>query len=299
MAFACLLTTLPAHADEAFVSDSRLELHLKDGSQLKAVPLGAGLRANPRLADPFNVKWQSLREVDLKKGAHQAVLHLANEDRLTVELQDSSLRVGSLLGQLDVPMASIRRIEVISLKGNRRNVALGKPVHGRDGASHGKGLAKHVTDGDPLTHAKPPASNFDYRIDLQAGTEISYRIDEIVINWGHFGDHFKGIPAKNGKGWANAAWPGEYVTSYAVEYRRAGDDFQIWHTLHQHEGRPVNEDVPGVVIEKQEVDTDGYSSISVTRLTGLELRGVAELRIRAKGGHWIGLFELKALGTPE
>lgn len=292
-----MLMTLPAHADKTFVSGSRLELQLKDASQLKAVPLDVGLRANPRLANPLRVKWQSIHRVDLEKGAHQAVLHLVNEDRLTVELLDSSLRVGCLLGQVEVPMASIRRIEVSSIKGNRHNVALGKPVHGKDGASHGKGMAKHLTDGDPLTHAKPPASNFDYRIDLQAGTDTSYRIDEIIINWGHFGDHFKGIPAKEGKGWAKAAWPGEYVTSYVVECRKAGG--QDWQVVHQHQGRPVDEDVPGVVVEKQEVDTDGYSSISITRLTGLQLHHVAELRIHAKGGHWIGLFEFKALGTAE
>ena len=63
------------------------------------------------------------------------------------------------------------------------NIALGKKVSGRDGASHGKGLAAHVTDGDYSTHAKPPAFHFNYTVDLRTENDQGFSVGEIAIHW--------------------------------------------------------------------------------------------------------------------
>jgi hypothetical protein len=174
---------------------------------------------------------------------------------------------------------------------------MGKPVHGQAGGPNGMESAKHVTDGDPSTHAKPPASNFEYRIDLQDGANVSYAIEQIAINWGCYGDRFIGVRKQGEEKWASGAWPGEYVTSYKVEYRKVEQD--NWEAVHQFSGRPVDENAAGVDVIKLPAKNAGCSSESFTILKDLDLHGVAELRISAIGGHWIGLFELEAMGHRE
>ena len=283
-----------AHADLTLPARVELSVHLKDGSQLKAVPLNGGLKVNPRLSGALNVSWEKIKQVNFGPGRVDAKLLCMNDDRLTVDLMTEGLEVDCALGRLTVPISSIRKIEVNVVGGACRNIALGKPVHGRDGASHGQGLARHVTDGDPSTHAKPPGSSFDYRIDLQHGTDARFGISRIVINWGRFGDQYTGVRQKGGEAWASGSWPGEYVTSYVVECRKTGGE--AWEVVHQHQGRPVIEDSPDVEVIKKPSKIPGCSSESITCIQGLNLVDVAELRVRAKGGHWIGLFELEAHG---
>ena len=50
---------------------------------------------------------------------------------------------------------------------------------------------------------------------------------------------------------------------------------------------------------KQPAKDEGCSSESITNIQGLQLERVAELRVRAKGSHWIGLYELEAHGFRE
>jgi len=292
---ACATGLSSLFADEA--PKIRLGFHLGDGSQLMAAPVLPTLAVRSRLGGVMELKWSALDEVSFEAGPEALVARFSSGDRLTAALTADALEVDCLLGRLSIPAASVRSIRVDVMGGAARNVALGKPVHGADGASHGQGLARHLTDGDPATHAKPPASAFDYRIDLQAGAEASYGIEEIVIDWGHFGDQFLGVREQGGGNWSGGAWPGEYVTSYTVEYRRLNEE--DWRPVHEFKGRPVDEKAEGVLVEKRPTQKAGCSSESVTRLQGLRLRGVAELRIRATGGHWIGLFELEALGWQE
>lgn len=294
-----LATLLLAVAQADPLAGSRIELalNLNDGSKVHAFPRNPTLKVESRIVDTLELGWETIKRIDMATAAAETTIHLINGDRLTASVVARQLEVESMLGRLAVPVSLIRSVEVELVTGACRNVALGKPVHGAAGASHGKGLAKHVTDGAPATHAKPPASSFDYRIDLQDGTQTSYRIDQIVIHWGHFGDRFKGVRQKGGEGWANAAWPGEYVTSYVVECRKLNWDG--WQTVHEHQGRPAAEVGAGVSVDKQPAEQPGYSSISQTRINSLDLHGVTELRIRAQGGHWIGLFELEAFGSPE
>jgi len=295
---ALVLAILPAaDAREQHVSRTTLEISLKDGSHLKSSPVDDSIRISSSLGGDMALRWVMLKQVNLEAGRAGALVEFENGDRLTVAVGVADLEVDCVLGRVKVPVHAIQKIVVSVVEGDCRNVALGKPVHGADGASNGEGLAKHVTDGDPATHAKPPASNFDYRIDLQAGEDVSYRIDEAVIHWGHFGDQFLGVRKHGSEQWAAAAWPGEYVTSYTLECLRRGSD--EWQKVHEYHGRPVNEQGPGVVVEKQPSMQQGCSSESLTRLQGLQLKGVVQLRIRASGGHWIGLFELEAIGVPE
>lgn len=220
---------------------------------------------------------------------------LTNGDLLSGQWTHPILKVDTSFGSLRIPTNKITRIRITKRK-KCTNIALGKPVSGQDGASHGRGLAKHLTDGDYQTHAKPPASNFDYTIDLGKDANDGYSVQHIKIYWGRFGDQFNGIRAPNGKGWASAAWPGEYVTSYQIHYRTSGSD--DWILCHSASCRPVDEDKKNICVERIPTDIPGCSSESITTINGLDLTGVTGVRIRANGGHWIGLHELEIWGTP-
>ena len=290
----------PAQAlqtDDPLPALIELQLNLKDGSKLKASPVSQVLSVNPRLAGTVNLQWEAIKSIDLKKGRADAVLLFANGDRLTAGIIPEFIQIDCSLGRLKVPVESITKLDIAVMGGMCHNVALGKPVHGRDGASHGKGLAKHVTDGDPTTHAKPPSSNFDYRVDLQNGTDATFTVNSIVINWGRFGDKFVGIRQKGSEEWVSAAWPAEYVTSYTIECRKAGQ--KDWQKVHHFNGRPVDEKAANIVLIKQPAKDAGCSSESITCIQGLQLEGVAEVRVRASGQHWIGLYELEAHGFRE
>jgi hypothetical protein len=70
----------------------------------------------------------------------------------------------------------------------------------------------------------------------------------------------------------------------------------VWSSLHEFTGRPADEDASDVEVERFPTELPGCSSEVITTISGLELQGVAEIRIRAKGGHWIGLHELEVFG---
>ena len=281
------------------VNQARIELVLRllDGSTIKAMPAKPMLAAQSKHGRFLTIDWGKIQQVQLQDGRNQAKILLDGGDRLTAELAGQGIEVDSSLGRLHVPIDKLRVIEVSLLGGPVHNIALGKPVHGRDGASHGKGLAKHVTDGDPETHAKPPGSTFEYRVDLQNGKDVSFGIKRIVINWGQFGDKFVGVRKQGGEQWASGAWPGEYVTSYVVECRNP--KIQEWMKVHEFKGRPVDEKAAGVEVIKRPSEKAGCNSEVMTVIDGLHIKNAAELRIRARGGHWIGLYEFEAHGHQE
>ena len=297
----CLALSIAAmaslQADTPAPALVKLGLSLSDGSKIRATPVTAAFQVDQRIAGTIEVDWKAIKRLEMSTTSRDSIIHFANGDRMTACIIPKTLGFETVLGQVEVPVGLITQVDVTVLGSAPGNVALGKPVHGRDGASHGKGLAKHVTDGDLATHAKPPSSSFDYRIDLQNGEKVSYKIDRIVIHWGRFGDRFVGVRQKGGEGWASAAWPGEYVTSYVVECRKVNSD--TWDVVHQFSGRPVDEKGARVQVVKNPTKQEGCSSESVTHIESLGLNQVAELRVRAKGGHWIGLFELEAFGACE
>ncbi len=290
-------TLTPLHADPMPAARVQLSLNLSDGSKLRATPVLPALKVDQRIAGQLDLDWKAIKRIDMATAAADTSIHFVNGDRLTATVMARTLEFDSAIGRLKVPVGSIQHVDVTLIGGPCRNVALGKPVRGHDGASHGKGLAKHVTDGDPATHAKPPSSSFDYRIDLQNGTKASFTINSIVVDWGRFGDRFVGVRQKGSENWASGAWPGEYVTSYTIEYRQVNDN--TWKSVHGFEGRPVDEKAANVVLIKEPSEQPGCSSESITHIQGLNLEKVAELRISAKGGHWIGLYELEAHGYQE
>ena len=267
------------------------EINLRDGSRIVAQATSANLAFHSDIAADLELTWigiQSLKFEDAK-----AVIEFPNGDRLSGKLPEGSLTVGTAFGQISIADDQMLTITGIKVSDDRReNIALGKKVSGRDGASHGKGLAAHVTDGDYSTHAKPPAFNFDYSVDLRSENDQGFSVGEIAIHWGRFGDRYKGV--RKGKGWASGSWPGEYVKAYSVEYRSAASD--DWIELHQWKGRPAEESGEGVKVDKRPTQLAGCSSESTTTIGDLKLENVAEIRIRAQGGHWIGLYELEVFG---
>ena len=286
---ACLLVQLPLLAKDTTHFSPELQISLSDGSLIKVHPRSG----EPKLILPsgkgaFSPNWSLVREIEIPVENVGGKIHFKNGDRLTFQWSGDFLKADSSLGRLSIPVSEICEISVASATSN---IALGKPVVSENGEAQSMSAAKHLTDGDPSTEAKPPASNFDFRIDLGG----SFDVGRIVIDWGRFGDRFKGVP-KEGGGWSSAAWPGEYVTSYVVEYRKAGSG--EWIPLHSFDGRPAEEKGEGVEVLRLPTDQPGWSSVSTTTFDFPELENVTDVRIHANGSHWIGLQELEVHGRP-
>ena len=263
-------------------------ISLNDGSQIVARATSNCLPFQTALIGEVELNWSSIRS--LKFGDGKVVVDFPNGDHLSGQLTQEAFTVDTAFGQISIPRDQIRTIAEIKITtAPRENIALGKAVTGQDGASHGKGLAAHVTDGDLSTHAKPPAFHFDYTVDLRTPNEDGFSVGEIVIHWGHYGDRFKGI--RKGDGWSSGSWPGEYVKSYRLDYRCVSSD--EWVELRHWAGRPADETGEDIRVQKTPTQREGASSDIKTTITGLKLENVAEIRIRAQGGHWIGLFELE------
>jgi hypothetical protein len=269
-------------------TNPRFEINLRDGSMIVAQATSASLPFRADIAEDLKLDWAGIQSLKFEDG--KVLLEFPNGDRLSGHLLGGSLTVGTALGQISIADDQILAITEITISDDQReNIALGKKVSGRDGASHGKGLAAHVTDGDTSTHAKPPSFGFCYTVDLGTEDDHGSSVGEIAIHWGRFGDRFKGV--RNGEGWASGSWPGEYVKSYRVEYRCVASD--DWIELHQWKGRPAEESGAGVKVDKRPTQLAGCSSESTTTIDDLNLENVGEIRISAQGGHWIGLFELE------
>lgn len=291
-----LTTALQALTDKSPSQACTLQIDIKDGSRIFAKPYQNDFAITPSIGRaPWTIGWPVIQEVKRAKDNGGIIFSFTNGDQLRGQWTQPILVVDTSFGRLRIPTGQIIHIQQSDAQ-SLTNIALGKPVSGQDGASHGRGLAKHVTDGDYDTHAKPPGSNFDYTIDLNNDGSDGGSVQSIKIHWGRFGDQFKGIRSADGKGWASASWPGEYVTSYQIHYRIVGSD--DWKLCHSASGRPVDEDAKNVRVERFATDTPGCSSESITTINGLDLQGVTEFRIRAGGSHWIGLYELEIWGTP-
>ncbi len=291
----CPLAASGSIQPPAHLQGIRLQVVLLDGSTIHARPCKKALLFVPKVT-PHSIRlpWPQIQQLEQDPKTSTLTVSFANGDKLRGRWTGDSLPFFTSFGRIDVPCAQIARIAQIPAPPARVNLALGKPVFGKDGASHGKGLAAHVTDGDYDTHAKPPASRFSYRIDLCDGALTACSIDALKIHWREFGDRFQGIRSTDGEGWASAAWPGEYVSSYQVEYRQLSSE--NWLPLHQWAGRPADEKATNLTVEKKPSERPGCSSDVSTTIHGLTLADVAEIRISASGGHWVGLYEVEVFG---
>lgn len=292
---ACLpLCSLPAIACGDYGSTPphfRLQVALSDGSTIHAQPIKRTLPFIPdTIVGSSRIKWESIKQLEKSSESPDVTISFANGDKLSGHLPGGSLPFLTSFGQIDIPCAQIKRIGEIVPAPERINLALRKAAFGPDGASSEEGAA-HVTDGDINTQSKPPASHFSYSIDLRDGENTGFPVDELKIHWKEFGDRFLGIPNPNGDGWAKASWPGEYVTSYRLEYRPLGSE--DWLPLHQWKGRPADETSDKVTVEKSDSERQGASSDVTTTIRGLGLKDVSEIRISAKGSHWIGVYEVE------
>lgn len=302
-----LCVSIAARGEATERAPRQVVIELRDGSSLRGVPVSETISMTTFAAGKVEVRWSQLRQLSVSDDRESAVAAFKNQDRLSGVVNDAAFEFTTLLGLTRVPVGAVVRItddgptpDGIDLI---RNVALHKTVHGQDGASHGKGLRVHLTDGDFKTHTKPPSSRCDYTIDLRDhsdGTknDHAFQIDTIVVHWGEFGTRFLGIP-KDGGGWASGSWPGPFVTQYQIEYRTADDPDGDWIMAHEFNGQPADEDAQNVHVVVTESKRQGAGGDVTTTITGVDLSNVVALRIRSRGGHWIGIYELEAHGYPK
>lgn len=185
------------------------------------------------------------------------------------------------------------------------NAALGKRVvsHVPVSDTYGRAAAR-LTDGQADTDAYPGAFRVDYEVDLQAYTEeglppsaTAWHVRAIVIDWGKYGRHFPGAKRPDGT-WVPAAYKADYVQDYTVSVRQRGAN-QAWTVVHAHQGRPTDETGDGIGVTRTPANATSSEGEVRTRLDGLDLHDVTGIRIKARGGHWIGIRELEVFGTPE
>ena len=189
-----------------------------------------------------------------------------------------------------------------------RNVAFGKKVTSLVAESPTYSLkrnlgAEKLTDGDGETFAYPGAFGVDYVVDLKKSAKGKkqvdsfrggYHIDKLRINWGKFGRHFPGERDEKGN-WHPASYKADYVNYYRIDYRTSDTASGKWLPLHEHKGRPTDEDAPRIRVVRDPLDASSSEGVVTTCIEELDLADVTEIRIRATGGHWIGIHELEAI----
>lgn len=112
------------------------------------------------------------------------------------------------------------------------------------------------------------------------------------------GRHFPGAKRPDGS-WVPAAYKADYVNFYQLWYRRHGSE--VWELLHGATGLPTQEDDTQVEVIRmpQGAEFDQGRVTTVLDVRELELQDVAEIRLEAKGAHWIGVYEVEVLGRPK
>lgn len=288
---------LSAHTmDESASLEVRFRLALADGSIIQAQATDDEFPFIPIISgQTITVNWKQIKNIAIIPANEAMTISFQNGDKLSGKWHGEAMRVQTSFGKFNISYDKIASIDNVRTNPARSNIALGKPAIARDGTLSDIRMTKHLTDGNHDVHPGTKASSFCYSIDLRNGEKTSYCVDEVRINWKEFGDRFLGIPAPNGNGWASGSWPGEYVTSYQLEYRESGTE--NWICFHEYNGRPVDERSENVIVEKTDTKRQGASSDTMTILRGLQLKNVSDIRISAKGGHWIGLNELEVYGN--
>jgi hypothetical protein len=208
-------------------------------------------------------------------------------------------------GPLDPALAGAPTVKTES---TGKNVALGKKVTSlvpeSPTYSHKRNRgAEKLTDGDRETLAYPGAFKVDYVIDLKKSADGAkpvadfrggYHIDKLLVNWGVYGRHCPGEKDENGH-WKPASYKADYVNYYRIDYRTSDMVAEKWLQLHEHQGRPTDENGPGIKVVRDSVDASSSEGLVTTCIENLDLPDVTEIRIRATGNHWIGIHELEAI----
>ncbi len=209
-------------------------------------------------------------------------------------------RAGAYLSVTDFAISSIAPTKA---DGRVRNVALAKKVTGavHESPQYAR-AAWRLTDGNIKTDAYPGALSLDYTIDLttyhegDGRTEArGYDIDSLVIHWGHYGRHFPGAKRPDGS-WVPAAYKADYVNNYRIHYQVRGSD--KWHLVHEAACMPTVEQATNVTVQRIPAEASESEGEVTTTIALPTLRNVTAVRIRASGGHWVGVFEVCALGRP-
>ncbi len=236
--------------------------------------------------------------------------HEVKTERRTIVVAEGSARVDGTRrkgymnnGSVGIPFCVAALLLALPVCAGTRseNVALGKHVTSEAaGSSEYRRSADRLTDGNLETDAYPGAFSLDYTVSLlaHAGKDAavdaaSYDVQTVVIHWGKFGRHFPGAKQADGS-WVPAAYEADYVNGYRVEYltRRSEE----WTLLHECKGRPTDEKAEGVLVRRDPASATSSEGNVTTTLDDLPLRDVIAIRIRATGAHWIGVYELEALG---
>jgi hypothetical protein len=282
--------------DEPISSDVRFRIILVDGSIIQAQTTANKFQMTPIISgETMTVNWKQIENIAIVPANEAITISFQNGDKLSGKWHGEAMAVKTSFGKFHMPYDKITSIDNILVNPARSNIALGKPATAKNGVLTDTSMTKHLTDGNHDVHPGTKASTFSYSIDLRNGEKTSYSVDEVRINWKEFGDRFLGVPNPNGDGWARGSWPGDYVTSYRLEYRELGSE--NWICFHESSGRPVDEKSENVIVEKTDTKRQGASSDIMTILHGLQLKNVSDIRISAKGGHWIGLNELEIYGN--
>lgn len=275
---------------------ARFRIALADGSIIQAQATADKFPIIPMISgETMSVNWMQIKNISVTPANETLTISFQNGDKLSGKWSGENMTVQTSFGVIHVPYSKMTAIDNIRASSAKKNIALGKPATAIDSTLAVTSILKHVTDGNHDLHPSTRASSFCYSIDLRNGEKTSYSVDEVRINWKEFGDRFLGIPSPEGIGWASGSWPGEYVTSYRLEYRELGSE--KWTCFHEWNGRPVDEKSSKVIVSKTDTKRQGASSDIMTTLHGLQLKNISDIRISAKGGHWIGLNELEVYGN--
>jgi hypothetical protein len=291
----------PATATEKVnVAPLQLMVYLTDGSRLLGETALTSLPLRSEALGNLEIPLARIRTVKFSPNHGSATLTLVNGDRIDGVISAGELPLRTLFGPVKIPTVLAQDIRI--LVAGAANVALSKQVTAQEPGSVGHQLpADRLTDGNQETEAFPGASAFDYTVDLLicaakdcAAEAASFDVQAVVIHWGKFGRHFPGAKQADGS-WVPAAYPADYVNWYRVDYMTS--DSKDWRLLHESNGRPTDENVAGVVVTRDPPTATASEGNVTTTLADLTLHDVVAARLRAKGEHWIGVYELEVQGS--
>ena len=294
--------SLPATATEK-VNEAPLQLmvNLTDGSRLVGETALTRLPLRSEVLGQLEIPLARIRSVTFSPNHESATLTLVNGDRIDGVISAADLPLRTLFGPVKILTVLVQDIRV--LVAGAANVALGKQVTSQEPGSGGhQHAANRLTDGNRETEAFPGAFVFDYTVDLLvcaakdcAVEAASFDVQTVVIHWGKFGRHFPGAKQADGS-WVPAAHEADYVNWYRVDYMT--NDSKDWRLLHESNGRPTDENAAGVVVTRDPPTATASEGNVTTTLADLALHDLVAVRLRAKGEHWIGVYELEVLGSP-